>query len=409
MANVPPPVRHPYLLPAVAMMLGWGLRGFIGGGPLGAMIPGAMVMAALCLARPPRNVELLAAFAAIGVGFGGEMTYGQTVGYIVRADTFWWGFLGLALKGAIWGALAGAVIGLGTAPRTRLVAVSSIVMLAATAIGWRFVNKPKLIYFSNPADRPREEVWAGFLLAAIALTLFLAWRGLPQPALRLALAGFAGGGIGFGFGGAIQGVGVIFFPELKLHWWKYMEFFFGFCFGWALAWAWRRAAAEAPPEDRESAPPPLWMELFAAALLAGAMFWLEEGLPLRFAYLVAGCLVLVTVTILPWLARQAAFTVAFTAAAFDLARHWNTQQKTAAAEPAYVVAAAAGLLFAWRLRQIRLRLPAMLELLMWACVGLATAKFAIHPAGIANLLDHVAIGFILMAAAVSWMVRRQPG
>ena len=27
------------LLPAVAMMLGWGLRGFIGGGPLGAMIP----------------------------------------------------------------------------------------------------------------------------------------------------------------------------------------------------------------------------------------------------------------------------------------------------------------------------------------------------------------------------------
>ena len=29
--------------PALAMMLGWGLRGHIGGGPFGAMIPGAMV------------------------------------------------------------------------------------------------------------------------------------------------------------------------------------------------------------------------------------------------------------------------------------------------------------------------------------------------------------------------------
>ena len=31
------------IYPALAMMLGWGLRGHIGGGPFGAMIPGAMV------------------------------------------------------------------------------------------------------------------------------------------------------------------------------------------------------------------------------------------------------------------------------------------------------------------------------------------------------------------------------
>ena len=36
--------KHLFLaLPAIAMMLGWGLRGHIGGGPFGAMIPGAMV------------------------------------------------------------------------------------------------------------------------------------------------------------------------------------------------------------------------------------------------------------------------------------------------------------------------------------------------------------------------------
>ena len=94
------------------MMLGWGLRGFIGGGPFGAMIPGAMVALTLCFLYPRRDVAMLAAFAAVGVGIGGEMTYGQTVGFIVKADTFWWGLLGLALKGAIWGALAGAVIGM---------------------------------------------------------------------------------------------------------------------------------------------------------------------------------------------------------------------------------------------------------------------------------------------------------
>lgn len=86
-----------YWLPAVAMMLGWGLRGFIGGGPFGAMIPGAMVVLAICYLNSYRkDVALLAAFGAIGVGFGGEMTYGQTVGFSVHRETMWWGLLGLS-------------------------------------------------------------------------------------------------------------------------------------------------------------------------------------------------------------------------------------------------------------------------------------------------------------------------
>ena len=36
------------LAPAVVMSLGWGLRGYIGGGPFGAMIPGALVALLLC-------------------------------------------------------------------------------------------------------------------------------------------------------------------------------------------------------------------------------------------------------------------------------------------------------------------------------------------------------------------------
>ena len=70
------------------MMLGWGLRGFIGGGPFGAMIPGAMVVLALGFLYPRRDWTMLAAFGAIGVGFGGEMTYGQTGGFIVKAHPY---------------------------------------------------------------------------------------------------------------------------------------------------------------------------------------------------------------------------------------------------------------------------------------------------------------------------------
>lgn len=408
MVGIPGPIRHPYLLPAVAMMLGWGLRGFIGGGPLGAMIPGAMVMASICFVHPRRYDQILAAFAAIGVGFGGEMTYGQTVGFIVRAETFWWGFLGLALKGAIWGALGGAVITLGLKPMPRLVAAASAVMLAATAIGWKLVNQPKLIYFSHPTDKPREEIWAGFLLAAVALVAFLAWKGLGRIAVMLAAAGFVGGWIGFGFGGAIQGMGRIFTPELKLHWWKYMEFFFGFCFGWALAWAWYKTKPSLPYEglEYESPDPPVWKEILSAAAVAALIFWIEAKLPIRFAYMVAGCLTLLAVAWRPWLARQVAYSVTFTAAAFDLARHWSEQPGTLYHGAASVMAALAGVLFAWRVRVLRFKLPQTLELLTWGCVGLATVKFAVNPAGIANLLDHVAIGFVLMAAAVSWMLRR---
>ena len=49
----------------------------------------------------------------------------------------------------------------------------------------------------------------------------------------------------------------------------------------------------------------------------------------------------------------------------------------------------------------------MLELLMWACVGDALLKFAINPAGLIALVDHVAIGFVLMAVAVSYGLRRR--
>ena len=386
------------------MMLGWGLRGFIGGGPFGAMIPGAMVALTLCWLYPRRDVAIVAAFAAVGVGFGGEMTYGQTVGFIVKADTFWWGLVGLALKGAIWGALAGAVIGMGFTPRPMLVLGGGVVMSLATWAGWKFINEPKLIYFSNVLDKPRPEIWAGFLLAAIALVAYLAWQGKKQPALRFAVAGFIGGGIGFGGGGAIQGLGRIFTPELNLHWWKYMEFFFGFCFGWALAWAW--AHSELPDEETVSADSPVvWTELGGAAVLTAALFWLSWNTPVRFGYLLAGAAVLYVLTKYRWAAKHVAYTATFTGVALDLARYWSREYQRGPAEPAYALAVLASVVFAWYVIRWNGDTRRVLELLMWACVVDAVAKFAINPKGIISVVDHVCIAFVLMAAAVSWMLR----
>ncbi len=401
------------------MMLGWGLRGFIGGGPLGAMIPGAMVVLTLCLLYPRRDVATLAAFGAIGVGIVGDETYGQTIGFIVKAETFWWGLLGLSLKGAIWGAVGGGVIGLGLtalsiSKPTRLVLGAVVVMAAATEIGWKLINEPKLIYFSNRLDKPRAEIWAGFALAAIALVAYLAWQGHAQPALRFALVGFVGGAIGFGGGGAIQGLGKIFAPDLNLHWWKYMEFFFGLLFGWALAlaMAWtmaRSKPSEEPNETETERARPLWMELLAAVAINSAMYWLERKIPLRFTFLVVGGLMLVLVTQWRWLSKHLAYSVTFTATVLDLARHWSGAYKRGTPEPAYALAIVAAVVFAYAVYRWSENPQRMLNLLTWGCVAVAIVKFAIQPVGLSGLIDHIAAAFVLMAIAVSWMAPRVDG
>jgi len=91
------------LISAVLVCLGWGLRGYIGGGPLGAMIPGTFIALWLCLllGADVRRAGIVAAFGAVGIGFGGEMTYGQTLGLLRDNDTLAWGLLGTVIKGGV--------------------------------------------------------------------------------------------------------------------------------------------------------------------------------------------------------------------------------------------------------------------------------------------------------------------
>ena len=296
-----PPLWQALLLAAAAGGMGWGIRGQYGH-ETGAMIAGALVSLVLCLlfARhlPSATVARAAAWGTVAIGFGGSMTYGQTIGLTQNANmvgnlhAFLWGMLGLGIKGALWIGFAGAFLGMGLSGvryRTRDVLVLYAVMLAACALGIAALNEPynpaqrllPKIYFS--ADwrwtpdvtpevlKPRREVWGGFLAAMAVLLAQLAWIRRDGLALRLGLWGLLGGAIGFPLGQCLQ-AGHAWHKELFAHgwladadkvinWWNFMETTFGATMGATLAlglWLSRhRINAGVAPNDPPPATPHL--------------------------------------------------------------------------------------------------------------------------------------------------------
>lgn len=273
------------LFPGVTMLLGWGLRGYIGGGPFGAMIPGAMLGIAVCLllGLPARYAALVTLFAVVGVGIGGEMTYGQTLRFLRDVDTVGFGTVGTTVKGAVWGLSSGLFLGIGLLHGRidrRILGIGIMLFFIGMLLGFKLINDPKLIYFSDPINKPRAESWAAIGFGALA---FLAWLRIKLPArdFKIVLSfvswGTLGGGLGFGLGGLWIFLGA----QLKLvaftSWWKMMEFSFGMILGSALGWAtwvnrtYLQTLAQNPAKDDDR---PLWAELAVATMMSLAIFWL---------------------------------------------------------------------------------------------------------------------------------------
>lgn len=269
------------ILPATAMLLGWGLRGYIGGGPFGAMIPGVFVALsiALLLGYKMETAAMAAVFGALGVGHGGTETYGQTLGLVREWDTLAWGVLGCTIKGAVWGLLGGAVLGLGldrTHYDRRTTIIALLLTIPAFIIGVRVVNAPQYpwLYFSNLLDKPRDESWAGLLLAAVVLLLWLRRSGSKAAftvPFSFSMWGMLGGAIGFGAGCLWLAFGP---PEMQwAGWWKMMEFSFGWAFGAALGWcAWLNRDALARAGQAGDTPPATWGPLLAAVAYMAFIF-----------------------------------------------------------------------------------------------------------------------------------------
>lgn len=273
--------------PALAMMLGWGLRGHIGGGPFGAMIPGAMVALTLCilLKLPSSASSIIIVFAVIGIGLGGQMTYGQTLGFLIKPGTVWWGNIGTTLKGAIWGLLGGTVFSMGFVYRKlqgKTIITALLLMMLGMFLGYKLVNEPMLLYFSDPSN-PRSESWAALLTGAIFLLIYLKFRTNIinfNIISRFALWGTVGGGLGFGLGGLWMVLSSHLPDVIFASWWKAMEFTFGFLLGAFLgyaAWLKRSDIKSIIQEDqspREHPSMSVWAELGFILLVALLIFWL---------------------------------------------------------------------------------------------------------------------------------------
>lgn len=274
--SFPPPARqvtnfyaiNTCIFAAMAGGMGWGIRGQYGH-ETGAMVAGLLVSLILLVRLfPGRELTLnlrAAAWCTVGMGIGGSMTYGQTIGLTQNAhlignqDAWWWGMLGLGVKGAVWVGFAGFFFGLGlTTVRYRFseLAWMLLSMCGLFVLGVWLLNEPyeplenrlPWIYFSESEYwkpegevKPRREVWGGLWLSLSLLAVYVRLVRKDKLTFRMALWG-AVGGVGFPVGQLFQsyhawyGVAPWFEDWAKtVNWWNLMETTFGFVLGAFLA------------------------------------------------------------------------------------------------------------------------------------------------------------------------------
>jgi hypothetical protein len=263
------------LLTALAAGMGWGIRGQYGH-ETGAMIAGALASLTLVMLFIPKATSLSGARAAammtVGIGIGGTMTYGQTVGLthdrelVGNWEALRWGLLGLFIKGGIWISFGATFLGMGLGgKRYRPIEMLCIflALVGLVHLGIWLINSPfdpankilPSIYFSDSwyfepdkTDmKPRPEVWGGLLVALFALVVYVALVRRDKLAWRMAIVGYIAGGLGFSGGQCVQAFhawNVEMFTNGALssykffsyfNWWNMMETTFGLIFGTVLA------------------------------------------------------------------------------------------------------------------------------------------------------------------------------
>lgn len=198
-------------LVALALSIGWGIRGNFGH-EYGAMIPGALAAIAACLVSGRgdwrERVAYFGLFGALGWGFGGSISYMQVIAYTHSGHfpSQVYGFLGLFLIGYLWGAMGGAGTAFpAVANRDRMTEIIKplIWILIAWTIQWRFEEWLQQWESSFDATWKRQEAalywldadWFAALTALAAMCLYdLAgrWRGIPLLGALMASGALAG-------------------------------------------------------------------------------------------------------------------------------------------------------------------------------------------------------------------------
>lgn len=336
-----------FWLAVIVTSLGWGLRGTIGGGEIGAMIPGAML--GLCLGHilglARTDVARLTVGSALGFGLGGAETYGQTIGLLRNWETAAWGMLGLSLKGAQWGLSAAVYIWIAqliSAGQLNLKQQSRVLALifAGQIAGWWFVNHPRLIYFSDPVNKPREEVWFGLILGPVLGCIYLAGKCNRQLLCRYAFYGFLTGALGFGLGALWLLIGLhLPSPFHKGPWWKCMEFSFGGILGAGFYLSRRYLPVTQVPnvvEPHEKLNP----GTFAAGFLivVGALLF-QFMTPHRMPFQLLAPALFLLVTIMPVMAWHVCLSLTICGFIYDLLDELQKRELIASFGPLMLVAA----------------------------------------------------------------------
>jgi hypothetical protein len=407
------------IFPALAMMLGWGLRGHIGGGPFGAMIPGAMVALSLglLLEMPVAATSVLVVFGVFGIGLGGEMTYGQTLGFLRNPETVWWGTAGTTVKGAVWGLPGGAVFAMGflfrRIPKKTMI-LTFLLMMLGMYIGYKLINDPMIIYFSDPAN-PRPESWGALLVGAIVLLLYLKFKLKKADfkiIIRFALIGMIGGGLGFGLGGFWMVMGSNMPGVIFKSWWKAMEFTFGFLLGSSLgfaAWLSRNELKNISNQDWKIPDAPfqsVYFELVLILLAGIVTYWFipnslepfvegagdSDGVVLTALrdisrilvnYAFFGFLFVLMIIKFPKIAWQIGITLTFCHAAIDLIRDFYPDANTSSPFTmhflfVFLMTAAVALLVAFFSRREN-SVSNLFLLLIWSCIIVSFLRKGINP------------------------------
>lgn len=289
------------LLTAMAAGTGWGIRGQYGH-ETGAMIAGTLASLTLVMLFIPGAMSLTgaraAAMMATAIGVGGSMTYGQTVGLthdheiVGNVEAWRWGMLGLFLKGGVWIGFGGLFLGMGLGGKRYRAAEMTMLLAGAVALfflGVWLINSPfdpankqlPYLYFSDHWQfeperyaageiKPRYETFGGYWLALVGLILWVRVVRGDKLALRMAVFGIIGGGLGFSGGQCTQSAhawhpewfqegGILGFGEAvfsKFNWWNIMETTFGMIWGATIAFGlwWNRRLINVPDSDERSIP-----------------------------------------------------------------------------------------------------------------------------------------------------------
>jgi hypothetical protein len=186
------------LLAALIMAYGWGYRGIVGHEG-GAMVPGALLGMAICLAsgRPDwvRRTAVAGLFAAVGWAWGGSMSYMEQTFYTV-SDSFpdvLYGYSVLFFEGALWAGIGGGALGLAlTLPRSELdrlarpIAVLGAVYLAIFLFLF-FNHTAKDLYDRISAQHFHDGDFFATLIALATFALYAALRPADRTATRFYL------------------------------------------------------------------------------------------------------------------------------------------------------------------------------------------------------------------------------